>query len=421
MNFYDSEKIMSILEDKGLKCNDDAESADLVVFNTCNIRDKAAHKLYSDIGRINKYKTKKTIAVVGCVAQAENIEMFNKNNSIDIILGPQSYHLLPQMLDDLEINPKQINTEFIVNEKFDYLNEQKRQQGVSSFITIQEGCDKFCSFCVVPYTRGPEYSRPLKSLLDEVNSLTDNGAKEIVLLGQNVNAYNTTANGRKINIADLIEEISKNNYVKRIRYTTSHPINMSDDLISLHSKNSKLMPFLHLPVQSGSSEILKKMNRKYDTDFYRKIIEKLKLINSNIEISSDFIIGYPGETDDDFKKTLDLVDEIKFTQSYSFIYSSRPGTKSALEQDNTPISVKKERLSILQEKLKKIQFKFNKSFCGKKTEVLIENQSISNPEYFFGRTPFMQSVYIKSKKISPGEVKNVNISTCNHKNLYASC
>ena len=420
MNVYDSKKIISILENKGLKKNKDIENADLVVFNTCNIRDKAAHKLYSDIGRLNKYKKEKTIAVVGCVAQAENSEMFNKNKSIDIVLGPQSYHLLPQMIDDLKKNPKQINTEFIVNEKFDYLTEQKRKQGVSSYITIQEGCDKFCSFCVVPYTRGPEYSRPLKSLINEINILTDKGAKEIVLLGQNVNAYNTSYNGRKINIADLIEEISNNKKINRIRYTTSHPTNMSDDLINLHSTNKKLMPFLHLPVQSGSSNILRKMNRKYDTDYYIKIIERLKTVNPKIEISSDFIIGYPGETDSDFKKTLNLVDQIKFTQSYSFIYSPRPGTKSAVEKDETSLQIKKERLTILQERLKEIQFEFNKSFCGKSTDVLIENQSISNPEYFFGRTPYMQSVYIKSQKMKPGEIKNVNISTCNHKNLYAS-
>ena len=420
MNVYDSKKIISILENKGLKKNKDIENADLVVFNTCNIRDKAAHKLYSDIGRLSKYKKEKTIAVVGCVAQAENSEMFNKNKSIDIVLGPQSYHLLPQMIDDLKKNPKQINTEFIVNEKFDYLTEQKRKQGVSSYITIQEGCDKFCSFCVVPYTRGPEYSRPLKSLINEINILTDKGAKEIVLLGQNVNAYNTSHNGRKINIADLIEEISNNKKINRIRYTTSHPTNMSDDLINLHSTNKKLMPFLHLPVQSGSSNILRKMNRKYDTDYYIKIIERLKTVNPKIEISSDFIIGYPGETDSDFKKTLNIVDQIKFTQSYSFIYSPRPGTKSAVEKDETSLQTKKERLTILQERLKEIQFEFNKSFCGKSTDVLIENQSVSNPEYFFGRTPFMQSVYIKSQKMKPGEIKNVNISTCNHKNLYAS-
>ena len=347
--------------------------------------------------------------------------MFNKNKSIDIILGPQSYHLLPQMIDDLNKYPKQLNTEFIVNEKFDYLSEQKRKQGVSSYITIQEGCDKFCSFCVVPYTRGPEYSRSLESLLKEVKVLTNNGAKEIVLLGQNVNAYESINNGSRVNISDLIEEISKNENVKRIRYTTSHPVNMSDDLINLHATNEKLMPFIHLPVQSGSSSILKKMNRKYDIDFYKKIIEELKAKNPKIEISSDFIIGYPGETDDDFNKTLTLVDELKFTQSYSFIYSSRPGTKSSTEVDDTPISVKKERLLGVKEKLKKIQYSFNKQFCYKTVKVLIENQSLSNPEYFFGRTPFMQSVYIKSNDLVPGYEKDIDITSCNHKSLYGIC
>ena len=421
MNIYDSEKITSILENKGLKLNKYAEDADLIVFNTCNIRDKAAHKLYSDIGRVNKYKKEQTIAVVGCVAQAENSEMFNKNNSIDIILGPQSYHLLPQMIDDLKKYPKQLNTEFIVNEKFDYLSEQKRKQGVSSYITIQEGCDKFCSFCVVPYTRGPEYSRPLESISKEVNVLTNNGAKEIVLLGQNVNAYESINNEVRVNISDLIEEISKNENVKRIRYTTSHPVNMSDDLINIHATNDKLMPFIHLPVQSGSESILKKMNRKYDPNFYRRTIDRLKKAKPDIEISSDFIVGYPGETDQDFNDTLKLIDDIEFTQSYSFIYSSRPGTKSSTEHDDTPISVKKERLLILQEKLKKIQYSFNKQFCNKTVKVLIENQSLSNPEYFFGRTPFMQSVYIKSNDLVPGHEKDIYITSCNHKSLYGIC
>jgi tRNA-2-methylthio-N6-dimethylallyladenosine synthase len=421
MNIYDSEKIITILEKKGLKQSQDPEDSDLIVFNTCNIRDKAAHKLYSDIGRVNKINREKIIAVVGCVAQAENSEMFKKNKSIDIVLGPQSYHLLPKMIDDFESNPKQINTEFIVNEKFDYLSEQSRPQGISSYLTIQEGCDKFCSFCVVPFTRGPEYSRSINSILKEVDLLTESGAREIVLLGQNVNAYTTEVNGKEVDISYLIEAISENTKVKRIRYTTSHPINMSDNLIKIHSKNNKLMPFLHLPVQSGSSKILKSMNRKYDLNFYRQIIEKLKNANSKIEISSDFIVGYPGESDDDFKQTLDLVDEIKFTQSYSFIYSQRYGTKSALKEDLTPLCVKKERLTILQKKLNEIQLNFNKSFCNKNVNVLIENQSISNPDYFFGRTPFMQSVYVKSQGIKAGEEKNINISTCNHKSLYATC
>ena len=421
MNVYDSQKITSILESKGLKNKLDPKSADLGIFNTCNIREKAAHKLYSDIGRVNKLGLKKTIAVVGCVAQAENSEMFRKNKSIDIVLGPQSYHLLPKMLDDLENNFKQINTDFIVNEKFDYLSEQMRPQGVSSMVTIQEGCDKFCSFCVVPYTRGPEYSRSIKSISDEVKLLSQKGAKEIVFLGQNVNAYNDKSSNNDAKLSDLIRAISEFDSVKRIRYTTSHPINMDEELIQEHKNNMKLMPFLHLPVQSGSESILKKMNRKYDPDFYRRTIDRLKKAKPDIEISSDFIVGYPGETDQDFNDTLKLIDDIEFTQSYSFIYSSRPGTKSSTEADSTPISVKKERLLVLQEKLKKMQYSFNNQFCNKTVKVLIENQSSSNPEYFFGRTPFMQSVYIKSNDLVPGHEKDIDITSCNHKSLYGTC
>jgi len=419
MNFYDSEKITSILENKGMTEKKEINNADVVIFNTCNIRDKAAHKVYSDIGRVTKLSKNKTIAVVGCVAQAENSEMFNKNNNIDIVLGPQSYHLLPQMINDSEKNKeKLINTDFIINEKFDYINEEKKSKGVSSAITIQEGCDKFCSFCVVPFTRGPEYSRHFNDIKLEAESVSARGASEIILLGQNVNAYNYSYKGKNHHLNYLINLISEIDEVKRIRYTTSHPINMSEELIKLHSENNKLMPFLHLPVQSGSDQILKKMNRKYSSYDYRKIIEKLKKYNSNIEISSDFIIGYPGETEKDFDETLKLVEEIKFTQSYSFIYSERPGTKSASEEDEISSKVKKERLSVLQEKLKDIQLEYNKSFYDKSVKVLVENQSISNPRYFFGRTPFMQSVYLESDRVKIGEEMDIKITSCNHKSLY---
>ena len=419
MNFYDSEKMTSILENKGMIEKEEINNADVVIFNTCNIRDKAAHKVYSDIGRVTKLSENKTIAVVGCVAQAENSEMFNKNNNIDIVLGPQSYHLLPQMIKDSEQNKeKLINTDFIINEKFDYINEEKKSKGVSSAITIQEGCDKFCSFCVVPFTRGPEYSRNFNDIKLEAESASTRGASEIILLGQNVNAYRYSYRRKNHHLNDLINLIGEIDKVKRIRYTTSHPINMSDELINLHAENKKLMPFLHLPVQSGSDQILKKMNRKYNSYDYRKIIEKLKKSNPNIEISSDFIIGYPGETEKDFDATLKLVEEIKFTQSYSFIYSERPGTKSASEDDAISLKVKKERLSILQNKLKDIQLKYNKSFYNKHVKVLVENQSISNPRYFFGRTPFMQSVYLESDRVKIGEEMNVKITSCNHKSLY---
>ena len=419
MNIYDSEKIVSILENKGMKENREIHDADIVIFNTCNIRDKAAHKVYSDIGRVAKISKDKTIAVVGCVAQAENLEMFNKNHHINIVLGPQSYHLLPKMISDIESNrSKLINTDFIINEKFDYFLEERKPKGVSSAVTIQEGCDKFCSFCVVPFTRGPEYSRSINDIKFEVESMCERGAREIILLGQNVNAYNFQKNSSSYSLTKLIDSISELQNIKRIRYTTSHPINMSHELIKLHSSNKKLMPFLHLPVQSGSDAILKKMNRKYNINDYRKVIDKLKTTCPEIEISSDFIIGFPGETEKDFNETMKLVDEIQFTQSYSFIYSARPGTKSAEEEDKTPIKIKKERLSLLQEKLKNIQLKYNNSYCNKIVNVLVENQSVNNPKYFFGKTPHMQSVYLESENVLIGEEMKVKITSCNHKSLY---
>ena len=278
MNVYDSQKICSFLKKEGMNEKDNADEADIVVFNTCNIRDKAAHKVYSDIGRVTKRYNEKIIAVVGCVAQAENHEIFNKSKDVDIVLGPQSYHLLPKMLERVNNKDKQINTEFIINEKFDYLTEESKPKGISSFITIQEGCDKFCSFCVVPFTRGPEYSRSIKDIKKEVISMANLGAREIVLLGQNVNAFVHNSSQNSDRLSDLINEISKIEKILRIRYTTSHPNNMSNDLIDLHGINDKLMPFLHLPVQSGSNKILKIMNRKYTSETYKNIIFNLKKI-----------------------------------------------------------------------------------------------------------------------------------------------
>ena len=423
MNEYDSEKITSLLLKDGYSNSDDINKADLIVFNTCNIREKAAQKVYSDIGRVTKKNNNKTIALVGCVAQAENDEIFKKNKDVDIVLGPQSYHLLPKMIDaHNEYQKKQINTDFIINEKFDFIHEEKSPKGVSSYITIQEGCDKFCAFCVVPFTRGPEYSRSVINIVEETKSLIDRGTKEIILLGQNVNAYSySDEQDMTYSISKLIDEISKLDNVKRIRYTTSHPNNMDQELMRLHGSNEKLMPFLHLPVQSGSDEILKNMNRKYSIDEYKKIIDGLKTYCPNIEISSDFIIGFPGETKKDFQETLALIDYVQFKQSYSFIYSERPGTKAANLEDNTLLEEKKERLEILQQKLQKIQLEFNTSFCNTNlTNVLIENQSQSNPEYYFGRSTFLQPVYVKAKNLTVGDIVPIGIETCNHKSLYGT-
>ena len=423
MNEYDSEKITSLLLKDGYSNSDDINKADLIVFNTCNIREKAAQKVYSDIGRVTKKNNNKTIALVGCVAQAENDEIFKKNKDVDIVLGPQSYHLLPKMIDaHNEYQKKQINTDFIINEKFDFIHEEKSPKGVSSYITIQEGCDKFCAFCVVPFTRGPEYSRSVINIVEETKSLIDRGTREIILLGQNVNAYSySDEENMTYSISKLIDEISKLDGIKRIRYTTSHPNNMDQELMRLHGSNEKLMPFLHLPVQSGSDEILKNMNRKYSIDEYKKIIDGLKTYCPNIEISSDFIIGFPGETKKDFQETLALIDYVQFKQSYSFIYSERPGTKAANLEDNTLLEEKKERLEILQQKLQKIQLEFNTSFCNTNlTNVLIENQSQSNPEYYFGRSTFLQPVYVKAKNLTVGDIVPIGIETCNHKSLYGT-
>ena len=423
MNEYDSEKITSLLLKDGYSNSDDINKADLIVFNTCNIREKAAQKVYSDIGRVTKKNNNKTIALVGCVAQAENDEIFKKNKDVDIVLGPQSYHLLPKMIDaHNEYQKKQINTDFIINEKFDFIHEEKSPKGVSSYITIQEGCDKFCAFCVVPFTRGPEYSRSVINIVEETKSLIDRGTREIILLGQNVNAYSySDEENMTYSISKLIDEISKLDNVKRIRYTTSHPNNMDQELMRLHGSNEKLMPFLHLPVQSGSDEILKNMNRKYSIDEYKKIIDGLKTYCPNIEISSDFIIGFPGETKKDFQETLALIDYVQFKQSYSFIYSERPGTKAANIKDDIPLEEKKARLKTLQQKLQKIQLEFNTSFCNTNlTNVLIENQSQSNPEYYFGRSTFLQPVYVKAKNLTVGDIVPIGIETCNHKSLYGT-
>ena len=422
MNEYDSNRIYDSVKKIGYQKTNDQNNTDCYVLNTCHIRDKAKEKVYDEVGRVKKLyrnKNKPLIIVAGCVAQAENQEMLKREPFIDAIIGPQSYHKFNDILKNHVSKEKQEETQFDTITKFEYFDEIKNKSNkVSAFLTIQEGCDKFCHFCVVPYTRGPEYSRPFEQIIKEAEELIKNGAKEITLLGQNVNAYSYKKNLKEFRISDLIHHLNKYNELERIRYTTSHPKDMTDDLIECYSSCKKLMPFVHLPIQSGSDKILKLMNRKHTVEDYLNIYNKLKKINQQIEFSSDFIIGYPGETEKDFEETLKLVEEIKFTQSYSFIYSERPGTKAASEEDEISIKVKKERLSVLQEKLKDIQLEYNKSFYDKSVKVLVENQSISNPRYFFGRTPFMQSVYLESDKVKIGEEMDVKITSCNHKSLY---
>ena len=411
MNVYDSERIENLFETKGYEKTSTIDDADLIILNTCHIREKAAEKVYSDIGRINKIKHKKennnkdfNLVVAGCVAQAEGQAIMKRAPSVNYIVGPQSYHKLPDMIDS---DKNIINDDFLQQEKFKNLLF-KSSNKVSEFITVQEGCDKFCSFCVVPYTRGSEFSRPVDDLLNEINIYCKSGIKEIVLLGQNVNAYHGMNQSRKqVDLAYLINKIAEFDQIKRIRYMTSHPKDMSESLIECHGKNEKLMPFLHLPIQSGSNKILKQMHRKHDVKKYFEIIDKLKSLRPDIALSSDFIVGFPGEEDEDFDQTMKFIDKIKFVIAYSFMYSPRPGTPSAnLKQ--IKLNVKKARLYALQALLKKQQRYYNKNFVNKKIEVLFDRKGRHKNQYI-GRSIYNQSVFIESKKNLIGSIKKVQI------------
>ena len=352
MNEYDSNRIYDAVRAIGYNKTQNQDEADCYILNTCHIRDKAKDKVYHEIGRVKKlYKDKKKpiMVVAGCVAQAENTEMLNREKYIDLVIGPQSYQKINNLLKSFEEENKAEETEFDSVSKFRYFDNIKNNNtNVSSFLTIQEGCDKFCHFCVVPYTRGPEYSRPFKSIIDEAERLIKNGSREITFLGQNVNAYSYKDGSREYRLSDLINTLSKYSEISRIRYTTSHPRDMTDDLIECYKNSKKLMPFVHLPIQSGSDRILKMMNRKHTVSYYLNIYEKLIKINPDIKFSSDFIIGYPGETDNDFKETINLINKIKFINSFSFIFSPRPGTKAA-ELKITDKDKLKNRLITIQE------------------------------------------------------------------------
>ncbi len=422
MNEYDSNRISDLFIKNGYSRSFDIKDISYYVLNTCHIREKATEKVYHDVGRLKKNfknKSKPFVLITGCVSQAENEEMLKREPFIDAVIGPQSYHKIPKIIDLNNEKLKKYNlTEFNVIEKFDELNTVKNLvSNVSAFITIQEGCDKFCNFCVVPYTRGPEYSRSSKEIVNEINTLISNGAREITLLGQNVNAYRSKNNGELIKLSGLIKKINDLNNLKRIRYTTSHPKDMSEDLINCYKKTSKLMPFIHLPVQSGSDKILKKMNRKHTIKDYMKIVEKLKNINPEINFSSDFIVGYPGETDKDFKETLSLINKVKFINSYSFIYSPRPGTPAS---NLKPLDekVKKERLIILQNLLQNIQIKKNASEVGKFKEVLVENK-LKNQNKYFGRTKDLTPTIIQgSTDEDIGNLVSIKIDNYNQNSFF---
>ncbi len=409
MNVYDSNRILDLFKSQDYEIADDPKDANLVVLNTCHIREKAAEKVYSDIGRINKLKKNKPkdsfkLVVAGCVAQAEGEEIKLRAPSVDFIVGPQSYHKLPDMI---QTKDTVLSDEFTQNEKFKNLLYNSAG-GVSEFVSIQEGCDKFCSFCVVPYTRGPEFSRPVNEIVNEIQKYVNQGVKEIIFLGQNVNAYHGIGgDGKTKDLAYLINKVSEIDKLKRLRYMTSHPIDMTDSLIKAHKTNNKLMPFLHLPIQSGSDKILSAMNRKHDVEFYKRLVEKIRNERPDIALSSDFIVGYPGESDRDFEDTMKFVNEINFVIAYSFIYSQRPGTP-AQKKDNIPLQEKKARLSALQSLLKDQQKNYNKSFVGKKIEVLFEKKGRHRGQ-FIGRSIYNQSVFTKSESNLINKITNAEI------------
>ena len=421
MNVYDSNRILDTIKKIGFTETKSLELSNCFILNTCHIRDKAKEKVYHEIGRVKQNfegKVKPIVIVAGCVAQAENSEMLKREPYIDFVIGPQSYHKLNYTIENFEKNKiRNEITDFDSISKFDYLSKIKNQDSnVSSFITIQEGCDKFCHFCVVPYTRGPEYSRPFYQILNEAKQLIQSGTKEIILLGQNVNAYSSVENKKEYRLSDLIMALENIKELKRIRYITSHPRDMSDDLIDCYKNSKKLMPFIHLPIQSGSNKILNLMNRKHKVEDYIDVYERLKKINNKIEFSSDFIVGYPGETEKDFEETLTLVKKLNFINSYSFIFSPRPGTKAAnLKLIDKDIS--KERLITIQNYLFDHQAKMNKSFENKIIEVLVENK-LKDQSKLFGRNKYLNSVIFEGDKSFIGKLIKVDIEKSNQNSLF---
>ncbi len=418
MNVYDSERMMEALASEGYIETEAIENADLVILNTCHIREKAAEKVYSDLGRIRDIKNARLrdgkntiITVAGCVAQAEGAEIVARQPAVDLVVGPQSYHRLPELLARAgESRAPIVETEFTENEKFEILPKARRSISASAFLTVQEGCDKFCTFCVVPYTRGQEFSRPVAEIAAEAEMLVAAGAVEITLLGQNVNAYHGAgADGAPASLAVLIVELGKIEGLRRLRYMTSHPRDLADDLIAAHAECPQLMPYLHLPVQSGSDRMLAAMNRKHTSAEYKQLIARVRAARPDIALSSDFIVGFPGETDEDFNDTLMLVREIGFAQSFSFKYSSRPGTPAADREDQVPESVKNERLLRLQAVLEGQQAAFNAASVGQVMPVLIERTG-RDPGHLVGRTPYLQLIHVEGDARLVGKIAPVSVT-----------
>jgi len=403
MNVYDGERMAELLGSQGMSAAGEGEDADLVVLNTCHIREKAAEKAYSDVGRLRRDDgSKPLIALAGCVAQAEGAEARRRSQLIDIVVGPQAYHRLPEMVSQASRGARPVDTDMPAISKFDAMPTRGRATP-SSFLTVQEGCDKFCTYCVVPYTRGAEISRPWSDIIAEAHSLVDAGAREIVLLGQNVNAW---ADGRR-GLADLIRALAKIDGLERIRYTTSHPADMTEELIAAHGEVEKLMPYLHLPVQSGSNRILKAMNRSHTAETYLAILDKMRASRPDIALSGDFIVGFPGETEEDFEATLSIVDAVRYASAYSFKYSPRPGTPAATMEDQIPRDVMDDRLQRLQDRISRHQMAFNGSKVGVDTQLLIERRG-KRPGQMIGRSPWLQSVHVETDA-PPGALLDVTL------------
>ncbi|MBR1825878.1 MAG: tRNA (N6-isopentenyl adenosine(37)-C2)-methylthiotransferase MiaB [Alphaproteobacteria bacterium] len=419
MNVYDSSRISDMLQKEGYEPTVKQTEADIVLFNTCHIREKAAEKLFSDLGRAKliaderaEHGKNTVIGVVGCVVQAEDTQIIKRAPFVDFALGPLMYHKIPEVLHQIKTNKERqsvVNTDFPAESKFDYLPENKAQ-GACSFLAIQEGCNNFCTYCVVPYTRGVEYSRPVAEVLTEARRLLDTGTLEINLLGQNVNSYHgEDENGHERDLAYLLHRVAELDGIKRIRYTTSYPADMSDELIACHKDIPTLMPYLHLPIQSGSDRILKAMNRRHTSGDYLRIVEKLKKANPNIGMSSDFIVGFPGETDADFRQTLDVVNQVKYIQAFSFKYSRRAGTPAAVMDNQVEEKVKKERLEILQNLLFDYQTEFNRNCVGKVMPVLLEQKGRHKGQ-LIGRTPYMQNLHVETNGANLNKIIEVKVA-----------
>ncbi len=436
MNVYDSARMTDALATDGYEETSDLSEADLVLLNTCHIREKAAEKVYSQLGRLREMKQSRNergrefiIGVTGCVAQAEGDEMLRREKAVDLVMGPQSYHRLPEALAKVRQSGKVVETDYALEDKFEHLPKQGRKsvqaRGVTAFLTVQEGCDKFCTFCVVPYTRGSEVSRPLARIIEEAQQLVEAGVREITLLGQNVNAWHgVDETGNEAGLGMLLEKLSEIEGLDRLRYTTSHPRDMDDGLIAAHSTNPKLMPYLHLPVQSGSDRILKAMNRKHTAEEYVALVKRIRAANPDLALSGDFIVGFPGETDEDFEDTMRLVEEVRYAQAFSFKYSPRPGTPGADMKNHVPEDVKSARLERLQALLIRQQREFARECVGREIDLLLEKPGRMEGQ-LVGRSPWLQSVIIDTKaskngdNIKIGDIIRVRITEAGPNSLFA--